>query len=190
MRKKDETLRQVLLDCAREQVDREGVESLHIRDIAARAGVASGTVYHYFAHKEALLLALTKEYWEGALKNMAGQLQGGHFLEDLTILHRLLSARVEGKAGELMRALHSTPLEGRGEMQSMQQGLDHLLAASLARDPALASGPLAQEVPQKQFLRFVRQNLLLSLGQQEAFDFFLEVVGAFLRTSQKLLPEK
>ena len=48
MRRKDDTLRDTLLEYARELADSEGLEAVNIRSIAGKAGVAAGTVYNYF----------------------------------------------------------------------------------------------------------------------------------------------
>ena len=45
MRRKDDTLRDTLLEYARELADSEGLEAVNIRSIAGKAGVAAGTVY-------------------------------------------------------------------------------------------------------------------------------------------------
>ena len=63
MRKKDDTLRDTLLDCARCVADAEGIEAVNIRSIARKAGIATGTVYNYFANKDEILLALTDRRW-------------------------------------------------------------------------------------------------------------------------------
>lgn len=64
MRRKDDTLRDTLLDCARNIADTDGIEAINIRSIAGKAGVAAGTVYNYFSSKDEILLALTEEYWK------------------------------------------------------------------------------------------------------------------------------
>ena len=61
MRRKDDTLRDTLLEYARELADSEGLEAVNIRSIAGKAGVAAGTVYNYFAGKDEILLALTED---------------------------------------------------------------------------------------------------------------------------------
>ena len=48
MRRKDDTMRDTLLNSARDIADTEGIDAVNIRSIAKRAGIASGTVYNYF----------------------------------------------------------------------------------------------------------------------------------------------
>ncbi|MCI9311568.1 MAG: helix-turn-helix transcriptional regulator [Lawsonibacter sp.] len=49
MRKKNDALGGRLLEAARSIADADGIDAINIRSIAARAGVASGTVYNYFS---------------------------------------------------------------------------------------------------------------------------------------------
>ena len=51
--------RAALLDAARQVFAAHGVEAARVSEIVARAGVAQGTFYLYFASKSALILALT-----------------------------------------------------------------------------------------------------------------------------------
>ena len=63
VRKKDDTLRDTLLNLARSIANTEGIDAINIRTLAQRAGIATGTMYNYFSNKEEILLALTEEYW-------------------------------------------------------------------------------------------------------------------------------
>ena len=68
MRRKDDTLRDTLLNLARNIADTQGIDAVNIRAIAQRAGIATGTMYNYFSNKEEILLALTEEYWKQTLR--------------------------------------------------------------------------------------------------------------------------
>jgi AcrR family transcriptional regulator len=54
-----------LLDAALELFEGRGFGGVAVPEIAVRAGVATGTVYRYFASKEALVNALY-QHWKGA----------------------------------------------------------------------------------------------------------------------------
>ncbi|MFE5676331.1 TetR/AcrR family transcriptional regulator [Streptomyces erythrochromogenes] len=55
--------RRQILDAVAAQLLEDGYEALTISKVAARAGVAKGTVYLYFASKQELLAALQAEMW-------------------------------------------------------------------------------------------------------------------------------
>ena len=51
-----------LLDITLDLFAQKGVENTTIKDIASKAGVAQGLVYHYFESKDALLIAVIERY--------------------------------------------------------------------------------------------------------------------------------
>jgi AcrR family transcriptional regulator len=65
-------LRQTILDAAAEVMGEKGFAGTSIRAVAARAGVATGTVYLYFPDKRGLLLVLAEELGR-QLQEVAGR---------------------------------------------------------------------------------------------------------------------
>ncbi len=62
LRRKVKTLvREELLAAAEEVFAQQGLQAAKVEDIAARAGVAVGTVYNYFEDRKALLSAVTDQ---------------------------------------------------------------------------------------------------------------------------------
>jgi len=74
---KQSARRQRVIAAAMDLAEEGGYESVQMRDVAARADVALGTVYRYFSSKDQLLAAVWSE-WNGALeRRIHGQpLQG------------------------------------------------------------------------------------------------------------------
>ena len=67
-------LRALLLDEARALLEEGGLGKLNLRTLAARAGIAPGSVYHHYASKQALLAGLAAEgfgEFEAALRGAA-----------------------------------------------------------------------------------------------------------------------
>lgn len=62
---KSERSRRAVLDAALALFSHQGFRATSVRDIAERAGVSTGNVYHHFPDKEAVFRALIDEY--GAL---------------------------------------------------------------------------------------------------------------------------
>ena len=54
-------LRRALLETATTMIDAEGVESISMRKLAARAGVSRTAAYHYFGNKQELLCAIAMD---------------------------------------------------------------------------------------------------------------------------------
>ncbi|MEV2275632.1 TetR/AcrR family transcriptional regulator [Nocardiopsis sp. NPDC049922] len=60
--------RRQILDATAALLLEDGYESLTVGGVAARAGVAKGTVYLYFDSKQALLAALQSQMWDRMLQ--------------------------------------------------------------------------------------------------------------------------
>jgi AcrR family transcriptional regulator len=60
---KSERSRRFILDSALDLFSHRGYRATSMRDIAERAHVSTGNVYHHFDDKEAIYLALFEEYW-------------------------------------------------------------------------------------------------------------------------------
>ena len=61
--------RQRILDAARSMFTTSGFEGCTTRQIADAAGIATGTLFNYFATKEAVLACLAAEAVEGASRD-------------------------------------------------------------------------------------------------------------------------
>ena len=73
--------RQRILEAARRLFESQGFEAATTRDIADAAGIASGTLFNYFATKEAILASLASEAVASSDDKLAGA--GETFEEDL-----------------------------------------------------------------------------------------------------------
>jgi len=72
MQKRAEATRQALLDAALELFSERGFHGTNTKEVAARAGVATGSVYRYFTNKKALFLAVMSRMEDA----MRGQIFG------------------------------------------------------------------------------------------------------------------
>jgi AcrR family transcriptional regulator len=59
---RSERSRSLILDASLELFSHQGFRATSIRDIAARAGVSTGSVYHHFTDKEALFKTLLEQF--------------------------------------------------------------------------------------------------------------------------------
>jgi AcrR family transcriptional regulator len=60
---RSERSRAAILEAALELFSHRGYGATSVRDIAGRAGVSTGAVYHQFPDKDALFLALLEDFW-------------------------------------------------------------------------------------------------------------------------------
>lgn len=181
MRKKDETLRETLLELAREIVAADGPDALSIRTLAKRAGVASGTVYNYFENKDDILLLLTDEYWKSTLEEMQGAIHAGSFTGQLCQIYAFLQNRVASSAGMLMHSLGNVELAGRQRMQAMQQVLRSALIGRMRMDKGIQPDIWNTTLTEEGFADFVIINIMALLrANAPNIHSFIEIVKRIL----------
>jgi AcrR family transcriptional regulator len=78
--------RRRILEAARDCFSKVGFEAATTREIAAGAGIAAGTVFNYFAAKEAIALALVADAVGDARRRFEGRPRGDSLEEDLFAL--------------------------------------------------------------------------------------------------------
>jgi AcrR family transcriptional regulator len=62
--KKSEKSRSAILDAALTLFSHQGYRGTSIRDIAGKAGISTGNVYHHFPDKETIFETLLSQYWK------------------------------------------------------------------------------------------------------------------------------
>lgn len=181
MRKKDARTRALLLVCAREIANEKGIAAINMRRLAARAGVATGTVYNYFTGKDDVLLALTEDDWRDALQKLERAMSAGRFSERLEETYAFLHGYIRTSAGGLMTALTNAQQTGQKRMDAMQGELQSVLLKQLRQDENVRAGIWNSAFTQEQFAKFVLDNLVLLL-RTDAKDagFFTEIVERIL----------
>lgn len=177
MRKKDETLHNTILDLAREMAHKTGPDSINIRTLADRAGIAAGTVYNYFSSKDDILLALTEEYWRNTLIEMHEIIKEKIFYKQLEEIYAFLSERIMQSAGMLMGSLSNVQAVGRDRMQNMQQVLCSALIKRMENDVTIRNDIWSETFSMGQYANFIIMNIMMLL-QMKVLDigFFIEIV--------------
>jgi len=85
--------RQRLLACGRRLFEKNGFEQATTRDITRAAGIALGTLFNYFANKEALALAIVGEALDAARQEFQQGVRGEESLEELLFSHVAVGLR-------------------------------------------------------------------------------------------------
>lgn len=160
MRRKDDTLRGTLLALARETADREGLEAVNIRALAGQAGVAAGTVYNYFSSKDDILLALTEEYWRGALEELEAAVTAGDFCGQVENIFLFVRERLQRSAGTLMASLDRVEAAGQERMAAMQGRLEQDLVRRMERDPSIRGEVWDGSFTRERFARFLLIHMM------------------------------
>ena len=181
MRKKDAELRRTLLTTAGKIECEEGVDAINIRRLASEVGIAVGTVYNYFDSKQEVLLALTEEYWDNALKEMRQSITAVRFTEQVAQIISFLRMKMNDCAEILMKNLHDDAESARLRMVSMQRVLRHALVERLEQDDEIPARVWNEAFTKEAFADFVLSNLILMLQQRQTSEkMFLEVLERIL----------
>lgn len=177
MRKKDDTLRETILTLAQETAQTLGPQAINIRDIAKKAGIATGTVYNYFKSKDEILLALTQNHWHKALAEMEGHIKGRCFVDQLAQIYAYLRRHISQSAGVLMGSLQKVQAAGQEQMTDMHRRLGQGLVKRMEQDEKIRPDVWSETFTQKDYADFVLMNLIIYLRTgAEDISFFIEMV--------------
>ena len=104
--KKPEDRRREIVAKAWEFFQRKDYEQTTMQDIMTELGIAKGTIYHYFASKEALLEAVVESVVEGYIEHIKAGLAGfeGNALKKISALISL--GNVETAQEQTLEDLH------------------------------------------------------------------------------------
>lgn len=181
------TSREAILEECRAIVRHQGLSGISVRTVAAAAGVATGTLYHYFPDKRALLMAVVADVWRDVFSLDAAPRDRADFCQYVDALYRGARERLatypgfaQGHGLELV-AMTGQEDEGRARMQAFLDGVGSQLQVALRRDPRVRPDALAGDLTPQGLASFVTRNLLagLVLGQPTCDDL-LAVLRAAL----------
>ncbi len=145
---------EAILEATTQILAREGVGALSTNAIAARAGISVGSLYQYFADKEAVLTALLERHAERVQSRMLAALQeaaGRPLLDALeTLVLALIDAeRIDPRLSPIVHQL--LPLSMDSPIDRFELEVEHMLTAVLAartdvrpRDPVMTAAVLVR----------------------------------------------
>ena len=109
----------LVLEAAAQILEQGGLAAFTTNAVAQRAGVSIGTLYQYFADKNAVLLALAQQEMKRALGDVAQALQGGG------------DGTMEGRVRAMVRAMvHAF----RGRARARKAVMQAILAQGVEAD--------------------------------------------------------
>lgn len=129
-----------IIEAARELLLRHGADAVTTRQVAARAGVAVGTLYQYFPDRDAILMRLARQIMDEEVDRTAHQLASlyRHPLQDLMGALYERSIEVERRMQELGGDFHrrharhlNFGLSLKDKISTQPQNTETLIATAL-----------------------------------------------------------
>lgn len=138
--------RQELLDAAELVFGERGFEHASISEITRRAGVALGTFYVYFPHKQAIFVELVDELGRRLREALAAAIQGKHKRLDQERAGFRAFLAFAGKHRNLYRIVRQAEFVDEAVYHRYYRGLAAAYAKGLGR--AMESGDIARYEPE------------------------------------------
>ena len=136
--------RREILEAATELFGRHGYDATTVQAIAARAGVAAGTVYLHFPSKEAILDALRGDFEAGLLDRVAAvatavlaeEAASGEIVSYEEVVERLIDGMVayslDNRSATEVLAQHKGRVVGMADPIRFESGLNDVLSRVIA----------------------------------------------------------
>lgn len=170
-----------LREIAARMIASGGCEALSMRNLAAEAGVALGTLYNYYPGKETIVSDVTEHLWMDALAQIFTSVKGKSFMDQMEEMMKGVREIFHSSAGKLMRSLGTTMPSARGRMDHMLTWLEGRLLSMLEEDPTQREHGWSYPWSKETFIQYVIQNMLwLIHGSDEACAMFQYTLRSLL----------
>lgn len=160
------TSREQILSSALEMARESGLTALDMRGLAARCGVAVGSLYNYFPSKSALMAAVVGEIWRGILPPAPDQPRG----DFIGALERLYEGALRGSDEyPALFTAHARMFTGSGRdtgrqaMNDMIGEIRRVLERELSADERVRADAFGDDLTREQFVAFVMDSLTAML---------------------------
>jgi TetR/AcrR family transcriptional regulator, cholesterol catabolism regulator len=158
--------RELILSTAAEMFARKGLRATTVRGIADAVGVLSGSLYHYFPSKDAIVQELLTRYLDTITARYAAVLASGKGPADC--LHDLVMTSLEvaeeqphATAIYQNEAQHLREMPVLGSIQSAAAEIQRTWLQVIAA--GVADGCFRDDIPSRVFYRLVRDAVWLSI---------------------------
>jgi TetR/AcrR family transcriptional regulator, cholesterol catabolism regulator len=158
--------RELILSTAAEMFARKGLRATTVRGIADAVGVLSGSLYHHFPSKDAILDEVLSRYLDAIRARYAVVLASGkgpaERLHDLVVTSlEIAEEQPHATAIYQNEAQYLREMQGFGDIQSaaaeIQQTWLQVIAAGVA------DGSFRDDIPARVFYRLIRDAVWLSI---------------------------
>lgn len=174
-----------ILATAKEIIARDGLEHLSMRKLSSECYLALGTLYHYYASKEELLLAVMEDFWKSRFVSW--------FASDLAISFRETFAAFCDLSAEAyrdfvktfhdLRVFGTTELVGKAKQKQSNYiaEISQRLFACAHEDPAAKIERFDEKFRLEDFIALLLDAVVFSLmARQDKKEFLLSLIDRTL----------
>lgn len=165
------TSREAILQACRHIVAEEGIRALNIRSVASQCHIALGTLYHYYADKDSLMLATVESIWKGIFHTGRPAQPGCSFPDYIAEMYERIRAGAQAYPGFL--AAHSVCVAGKRRDEAkrmMERTFQHMKAVMLGvleGDPSVSAAAFSASFTMENLIDLVLDYLLILLVQEQ-----------------------
>ena len=163
------TSKEAIMQVCRRIVAEKGMNALNMRLVADECGIALGTLYNYFADKDALVLAAVESIWRDIFHAGTPQETAPSFPGYVAALYGRIQKGAEAYPGFLTGHSISIASAKRGAAKSaMEHTFAHMKAGMLEvlrADQSVRENTFTAPFSQEKFVDFVLDSMLVLLVQ-------------------------
>lgn len=173
--------KEILLSTAKEIVAQSSIQTLNMREVAKRCGIAVGSIYNYFPSKEDFIIETIESIWQEIMQDLTNCSLSLSFTENILLLFNNIKKGC--KKYPSFFQLHSISFnnldknKGRQAMHQYFNIIKALLLKSLEQDPDVRENVFCNKFTKPDFVDFVFSNILtLLMNEEPSCDFLLQII--------------
>lgn len=173
--------KEAIITASKEIASRSGLSALNMREVAAKCGVAVGSVYNYFPSKGELVALTVESIWREIVMGANINFGDSDFLSSVKYLFELAKKGTENYPNFFSAHITGFGSEnksrGREIMKSFFEELKRNLTAVLENDVRVSNSAFNSTFSRAVFVDFVLSNVLMLLQNSTAnCNILLEVI--------------
>ncbi|MGM9589139.1 MAG: TetR/AcrR family transcriptional regulator [Faecousia sp.] len=170
------------------------MKALNMRSVSKECHIALGTLYNYYADKDALVLATVESIWREIFHGVHQKVTGVSFPDYVAEIFAHIVKGAEAYPGFLTGHSISIASDKRDEAKSiMEHTFAHMKAGMLEvlqSDPTVSGNAFPPAFSKEDFVGFVLDHLLILLVQgQPDCHVLLEIIRRVIYGSEELCQE-
>lgn len=175
------TSKKAILEASQKTALETGLESINIRNVAARCGISVGSVYNYFPSKADLIGATVKSVWETIFHNSKPCEQPKSFIDCIIwLFERIQKGSLDYPTFFTLHSMSFAVGDKEKGRELMAQYFAHMktgLLQALTNDKLIRSDAFSNSFTQTDLIDFVFSNILnLSMKKEKQCNTLIEII--------------